>query len=211
MGRDAPAVRRRILDHEKAGDGDGSEPEPLVDDGGGQARLDVDATDGVVDGGELGLDLHDERDAEVSTEPEDVDRATLPELVERDLHVDLPALADEPPGVCAHQPGVALVDEAVDGAATPRDRSLEARIDDREDVPDDAHRDRREVAPLEERDELLGHAAQRGQFRLGEAPPSSQRPEQAPDAHVIHVTIMGRPASRARIGRSPGAYPRRRR
>jgi hypothetical protein len=80
---------------------------------------------------------------------------------------------------------VALVGEAVHGAAPPGDQPLEARVDDRELIPGDTYRDRGEVAPLDERDELLRNAAQGGQLRLGQVPPLPQRPKQPPDAHVV--------------------------
>ena len=63
MRADTPSVRRCVEHDEESTHAPGPPPEPIEDDLRRQTVLHVDATDRIVDRGQLGLDLNDERDA----------------------------------------------------------------------------------------------------------------------------------------------------
>jgi len=136
MGSNAPPIRGAIENHDQAADGGRSPIEPCEDELGAQPLFDVEAANGVVDGGQLGLDLDDEGDPACRTERKDVDRAALAEFRERNLQVGIPPAVGECVRRPADQRGVLLVEQPIDLPATPRNESLEAGIDRGERSPE---------------------------------------------------------------------------
>ena len=166
MRRHTPPVCRRFADDEQAPDDLRPPCEPIKHDLRRQARLDVKASDRVVDRGQLGFDLDDEDQPDVPLQAENVDRPTVAVLVERDLELDLPAQSLERPGHPAHKTCVALIQESVDRATAPGDGPVKACPDSGEDAPDRLDREPPEVASLDERDDRLRYPGGNGHVQL---------------------------------------------
>ncbi len=104
----------------------------------------------VVDGGQLRLDLDDQREAVGWSKRQDVDRATLAEFSELDLDVCLPASANELVRDLTDKERVPFIEQPIDLAASPRDCAFEAGVDRREGTPEHPDRKRRQMSTLDQ-------------------------------------------------------------
>lgn len=123
-------------------------------------------------------------------EREQVDRAALPVDRERDLDLRQPPRPAQPTGDLAHEECVALVEQPIGRATTPRHVTVEAGIDRPEDPAQRPKRQPVEMAPLDERDRRLGDPGQTGDVDLAKASPMPEGPKQPAGPLVIHWPMM---------------------
>ena len=135
-----PPICRSIEHDEQATHRHWSPTEPVEHELAGETALHVESADRVVDGGQLRLDLDDQRDPVRWPKRQDVDGAALAKLRKRDLDVHVPSFAKELVCDLTDDGRVALVEQAIDLAAAPRDDPIETSVDRREGPAEDADR-----------------------------------------------------------------------
>ncbi len=151
MRQDPSTVGRGLEEHDHSPDGGGPPTEAIEHDPWSQPLFDIEAANRVIDRGELRLHLDDQRRGVRRAGRQNVDRPTIAVFVERDLYIDVPAGALESSTNCADELGVALVEQSIDRATSPREPALVARLDDRADGANGSHREAGEMAALEKR------------------------------------------------------------
>ena len=186
MCRHSAACGRALLDHQESTNDRGTPPEATGDHDGRESLLDVEPTDGVIDPNELGLDLDDEGRPSLRAQRQDVDRTTLPELGERDLHVHLPAEVHQVSREGADQSRMVLIDDPVHLAATPRDGGEVSGVDGGEDQADRPDGKGVQVAAFDQRHGRLGHAGGSSDVRLTQPSSPPQLTQNPTDATVVH-------------------------
>ena len=136
---------RRIEDHEEPRNGSRRHLEPLADNPLTQPHLGVESAQRLLNGRQLGLHLDDDRHTGSALNSQQVDRAALSELRERDLGGYLPAQRLELPADLADQRSVPFVEQAVECPGAPSHFSLERGVERGEHLP---HGPNREAFPM---------------------------------------------------------------
>jgi len=120
--------RGRRADHEQPADV-ADVPSTAHNHLAGESRLAIQPVKGGLRVGDDRLDLDDEQGAEERVEREDIDRPTLAPDRERDLDVNDPPKASEKLHERIDQPGMCLVDQAVESLASPSKVEVHVRAE----------------------------------------------------------------------------------
>lgn len=127
---------------------------------------------------------------------QDVDGATLAEVVEPEFERRLPPEVSQDPDRALDQCRVGRVDETIELGAPPTRLEDDLDVHRRRDAANGLDREAAHVPSLEERDVRLRHASRRREVFLAEASPVAYRPDDCPQSLVVHVGSMTRDANR---------------
>lgn len=152
----------------------------------GQAVLDAESAQRLLDGGQLRLDLHDQRDAIGRADRENVDRAAIAVVIERDLDIHIPAEPSQERGGRADETRVVLVEQSVDRAITPADDAVIPRLYRHEHRSDRREGESIEVATFDQRHRRLRDAHLARELGLGKPESQAEDPEDPAGADVVH-------------------------
>lgn len=198
-----PPSRGPILTHDECGDDGCGQPSTRLGQFDGDARLGVQAPNGVLCVVDAGFHLRHEECLAGSVKGQHVDAAAIAEAVEADLdrHLPLPRCQRrrQPVLDC----GVILIPEGIHSLAVEEKLQREVRVQRSHAVDDRAEGDLVESVPFDPRDGRLRKASGGSQVTL---PPTSSTAEEADiaaDPSPGHRASIARGRYRAVIGRSP--------
>lgn len=137
-----------------------------------------------------GLDLDDQQDAGGGVDGEEVDAASLTEMIEGDLREHQPAKALEAALPDLAQPRVIGVQKAGEVAAMSPNLQVDDRAKRCNNLAQGIQLVEADAAGFESGDDRLGDASLRRQVNLAPASPMAQRPEDPADDFVAHPTIV---------------------
>jgi len=190
VGRDASTVGRGLEENDHTPDGRRPPSEAIEDDPRNQPLLDIEPSDRVIDGGELGLHLNHQRCPVVRAGGEDIDRSAVAEFVEGHLDLDVPSSNLEPPAYRPDQRCVALIEQAVDRAASPREHAFVPCLDRRADGTHGSTREAGEMSAFGERYERLRDIGFASDVELAAALAKPQSPDETAKPNVVHSTMV---------------------
>jgi hypothetical protein len=117
---------------------------------------------------------------------EDVDRASLAEVIERHFHRRLPTIALEHPNDGVDELGVRRVEEAIEALAMPSDADVKIGAERGANGLDVGERRASKPASLEPRDLRRGDVGSCRQIHLPPAAPYPERPKRPTDTQCVH-------------------------
>ena len=117
---------------------------------------------------------------------EQIDRSAITKVVVRDLGHDFPAARAQKIGGRTHDGRVPLIEQAIDGAASPSDLQIDTRFEAPEDLPNRSDLDCVEMSAFQHRELLLADADQCAELLLRQPRTAAERPKQATRPDVVH-------------------------
>ena len=201
---DAAPSRGILWQHQHGPHDRRHEPELLPDDRWRQSDLGIESPVGRLDRRDLRLDLADKRYLKVGPQTYDVDRAALAEFGVGQFGDHIPTGSLQSCNDRLDEPGVPLIQESVEGPASPEDIELTPGIECRQDRPKRSDWMRFDMTPLQVGDRRLRHMGNHGKVDLSQPPPPAQRPHHAADALIVHE---GQDRKRRSSATSPRGHP----
>jgi hypothetical protein len=197
---DGPPRRHPFWKNQDAPNHGGPPAEPVVDDLRGQPNLCVVSSDRLLNRHDLRFHFVDRHGLHGFVDGQQVDRASFSISREGHFWNDNPATRPRGPRGHFDELGVALVEEAVEFPATPRDEAIETGAECGEDATNCRNRESCQEAALEPGNRRLAAARFLGEVDLAPTQSTPHRPTRCADSSVVHRRTLSRSASFLRIG-----------
>lgn len=202
--RDPVPIRPTLHDDEERGNPCGG-PAARSSDLRRQADLPIERRLELLCVGDRRLHLDDEQDPRLRVEREDVDRAPLAELVERDLGQDVPGVSPKRPDDLLDGRRVAPVEQPIKGVAIPGQTNEDTRLEGGRELIERRDRGSRRVPALHPAHDAARDAGALRQLFLGQPLSDPDGPDTATERDLVHARDLD---DRAMAGTYPSALAR---
>jgi hypothetical protein len=164
------------------------QPTPLRgNQSGHKSGLPIDRGKHVLEVIQVGLDFDEQQSSHVWSPRQHIDRALLPEVLERVLEHGLPTQYGESGHDFVDQGGVTGIEEPRQRHSPPPGREGRRDLQRRADLADRAEGEPLELSPLDRRHRSLADARQRRNVPLTQATPTPNGPNHLPELYVFHA------------------------